>query len=298
MPTTPTAPADPRGAVVRMLIGCLFFAFMALFVGLAHRADPQLHTVVASLFRALGNFLLLFVIARGRVRELIGDARPALLARGIWGSLSLLCYFGALERLDIGPTAFLNQTSAVWVAILAPLFLGEKTRKATWFAVLGSLLGIALLGDPRHADPWGIVLGLASGLLSSFAYLSVSQAGKTNGPIAIVGWFTLTASVLTGAWTLAFDLPIPHDPRVLTLLCGAGFAATLGQLAMTRAYQLGAAAPVAAAGAAGPLFTTLLGGLVLHQLPTALGVLGMVLLSLTAVALPLADARLQTRRSR
>lgn len=277
---------EGRRAVLLMLAGCMFFAAMATLVGMAHRADPGLHTAVSSFFRALVNLVVLVVMVRGDLRILVGDARPALWLRGVAGAAALLAYFGALATLGIGEAAFLNQTSSFWVAALAPLFLHERTRPAAWIAILGSMGGLLLLIEPRAGDTMGRLLGASSGLTAAAAYLSVRKASGSNRAITIVAWFTGTATLAAGAWVLAAHLPLPHDPAVLLPLCGAGVAATGGQLLMTRAYQLGPAAPVAAAGAASPLLTALLGALVLDQVPDTRGLIGMVVLFLCAVILP------------
>lgn len=288
----PPRPPDPGGrAVGLMLLSCVFFALMALSVAEAHRADPALDTVVASLFRSGVNLLVLVLMVRGDLRELWGDGRPSLWLRGLAGAVSLLSYFAALAHLGIGEAAFLNQTSAFWVAALAPLVLGEPTRRLVWLAVLGSLGGLLLLVEPRGGDLVGRLAGVGSGLAAATAYLSVRRASASNSPATIVAWFTGTATLVCLGWILAADLPLPTSPLAVGALVGSGLFATGGQLLMTRAYQLGPAAPVAAAGAAGPLVTTLLGAVFLDQVPDARAAVGMAVLLVTAVLLPFLGGR-------
>ncbi len=294
-PAAPPAPTDlppfAARAVLWMLASCVFFAFMALTVGAANDRAPELHVATASLFRAGTNLLAVALIGRFDRRALLGDGRLALWTRGIWGSASLLTFFGALSLLDIGQSAFLNYTSAFWVAALGPLVLKERTPPLVWLAVAGSAVGVLLLSEPRAGDGLGRALGLASGLFAAFAYLSVRRAAATNGPVAIVFYFTMIATAVCAVWTFALDLPLPRDGEVIALLMASGLCATAGQLLMTRAYQLGRAAPVAAAGAFGPLLTTLLGALGLGQLPDLRQGLGMLVLLVSAVLLPLLSER-------
>lgn len=264
------------------------FAAMATCVGLAHRYDPGLSTIVASFGRAVVNLVVLVLLSIRQPRQLLGDGRWPLWARGIFGSVSLLSYFSALNLVGIGEAAFLNNTSTFWVAALAPVVLKERTRPATWLAIAGSLVGMALLAHPR-ADPdaaLGRAIGLVSGISAAVAYLTVRRASATNPPIAIVFYFTLIATGITLVAALATHAPWPTDPRTLLLLAGSGVFATFSQLAMTQAYRLAPAAPVAAAGAAGPLLTTLLGIIVLGQMPDAMGIVGMSVLFLAALVLP------------
>lgn len=291
----PVAERSSRG--VALMIACSFlFATMATFVSSAHAHDPGLSTLVTSALRSGVNLVALVILARGDRRLLLGDGRPALWMRGVFGGVSLIAYFTALAHLGVGEAAFLNQTSAVWVALFAPLVLGERTGRLVWAAVACSLVGVALLAQPRAGDldVIGRAAGLLSGITSAGAYLTVRKAGATNKPITIVFYFTLVAAMGSFTASLALGEPWPHDPVTLALLLGAGLTATVAQLIMTEAYRIGRAGPVAAAGAAGPLFSTLFGAVFLGQIPDRHAALGMGILVLSAIGMPLLAARTAT----
>lgn len=291
----PDAASDASARGVGLMVGCsVLFAAMATFVSAAHQHDPGLSTLVTSAFRSGVNLVALIVLARGDTARLFGDRRPALWGRGVLGGLSLVTYFTALAHLGVGEAAFLNQTSAVWVALLAPLFLRERTGPLVWLAVAGSLLGVALLAAPHPGEgdlTLGRGMGLASGLCAAGAYLTVRKAGATNRPITVVFYFTLIAAIGSVTGAVALGETVPRDPRTLALLVGAGLAATFAQLIMTEAYRIGRAGPVAAAGAAGPLFSTILGALVLGQIPDGRALAGMAVLVVSGIGLPLLAAR-------
>ncbi len=270
-----------------MLGASAFFALMATFVGLAHQRDPNLSTIVASAVRSSVNLLVLVAISIRAPSQLWGDRRGALWLRGVLGAASLLTYFGALSAVGIGEAAFLNNTSTLWVATLAPFFLAEKTSGRTWVAIAGSLIGLALLVQPRaDGDITGRILGLASGVCAAGAYLSVRRASATNGPTQIVFYFTLISTLVSVAILLYQRTAITMSLDVLALLTAGGICATIAQVWMTRAYQLGPAAPLAASGAAGPLFTALLGWAVLAQVPDERALVGMGILLVAAILLP------------
>lgn len=271
----------------------VLFATMATFVGLAHHQDPGLSTLVSSAVRSGVNLVALLLLARFDLPLLLGDGRRALWVRGLLGGVSLISYFTALSRVGVGEAAFLNQTSAVWVAALAPRVLGEPTGRMTWLAVLGSLVGVALLGHPRDAegDLLGRVGGLASGLFAAGAYVSIRRAGRTNGPLTIVFYFTLVASLVSVSACLLAGVGLPRDPLVWLYLAGSGLAATFAQLVMTSAYRMGKAGPVAAAGALGPPLNVLGGWLFLGQVPDGMAWIGMGVLLVSGMVLPFLAGR-------
>ncbi|MES2643024.1 MAG: DMT family transporter [Myxococcota bacterium] len=276
-----------------MLVGSALFAVMATCVGFAHRQDPGLSTFTSSAARSVVNLLALVVISWRAPLRLVGDARPALWARGLFGGFAMLTYFASIRYLSVGEAAFLNQTSAVWVALLAPWLLGQATSAAAWVAIVGSLAGVGLLAHPRPGadDTLGRALGLVSGVAAAGAYVSVNKAAATNSPATIVFWFTLMSSLASIVLMLATGARLPVDLATAGYLVGAGLAATAAQLLMTAAYRDGHVASVAAAGAASPLLTTLLGWGLLDQVPDARARFGMAVLVVCSAVLPFWGAR-------
>lgn len=278
-----------RRGLAFMLISGLNFALMALMVAVAHRLQPELSTVLISLIRALVNLILLIVFAWPTPGKLWGDGRAALWARGVFGSVALLSYFAALARISVGEAAFLNQSSAFWVAVLAPLVFHEKSNRWNYVALLGAIVGMGLLSYPRSdvaVDVTGRLLGAGSGVLAAIAYLSVRQAGETNPPSTIVFYFSIVSTAIT-ACMLPFEHGVaPASPLIWLVLVSIGVFATLGQLYMTRAYAIGPTVTVAVTAYASPLFSSLLGVLFLKQRPDAMGWLGMGLILACGIALP------------
>lgn len=271
-----------------MLGGAALFAAMAICVGMAHAREPGLSTFMSSAVRSVVNLVMLFALERGSARRLLGDARPALWVRGILGAVALLTYFAAIPHVSLGEAAFLNQTSAVWVALVSPWLLRQRVGAAAWVAVAASLLGVALLGRPQgpDSDALGRSLGLLSGLAAAGAYVSITKAAVTNAPVTIVFWFTLVGSVASLFLVVATGAQLPQDLTTGAWLLAAGVAATVAQLWMTAAYRDGHAASVAAAGAAGPLLTALAGWAFLNQIPGDQARVGMALLLLSSSVLP------------
>ncbi len=283
----------PTSGVVLMVTGSVLFTGMATCVGLAYARDPTLSTFVASALRGGVNLLAVTLLGARDLRGLVGDGRPALWMRGVFGGISLMLYFTALGHLGVGEAAFLNQTASPWVAVLAPIVVGEATPRLIWIAVAGSMVGTAFLAHPRPetGDLVGRVAGLLSGLTSAAAYLSIRKASATNGPLSVVFYFTLVATALSLTFALVGDVPWPVDPVVYLWLGASGLFATVAQLLMTEAYRTGRAAGVAAAGASGPLMNALAGWAILDQTPDTSARIGMVILLASGIALPLLAER-------
>ena len=287
-PVIETAAALPirRGGVAQMFAGSAFFAIMATFVALAHARDAHLWTIVSSGVRAVVNMFALILLARGQ--PMFGDRRPALWARGMLGAVALITYFAALNRLSVGEAAFLNQTSAIWVA--AATVDPRRALRTRRVAGGARLAGIALLAHPRpdaSANSVGRALGLLSGFAAAGAYLSIWKAGESNGPIVIVFYFTFVSTVLATVVGIATGVAAPWDLVTLLFLRGVRPRGHRGPAVHDGGLPGRAGpAPVAAAGAAGPLLTALAGWAVLKQVPDGRALIGMGILCVTGIAMP------------
>lgn len=281
MNETPSSGVIPGRAAAYMLASSLCLALMSTGVGLLHRLEPSLSTAQVGLVRSLVNLLILLGLSGGAWAPLWGDRRPSLWLRGLLGGLALLCNFAALRLVGVGEASFLFQTQAAWVALLAPWLLGERTSGRVWWALVVSMGGMLLLCLPHgRGGSWGSgeLLGVSAGFFAGCAYVTVRKAGRTNPPFAIVFYFTGVAAVVSAVLVLIEGGSWPREPLTWLLLLGVGVTASLAQLWMTRAYQLGPSAPLAALSYSSPLLATLLSMGVLGQWPTAEGWLGMMLI--------------------
>jgi drug/metabolite transporter (DMT)-like permease len=196
-----------------------------------------------------------------------GLATPHLglqLRRGLIGSLALLAFFYSLAHLPMSVAVTLNYTSPLFLALLLPVWLGERPRPAQYAAVALGFVGVVLLLRPWQAtgDLFAGLVGLFSGFMAALAYAHVRQLGRLGEPEwRTVFWFTVVG--LVGAGGLAgftgWHAPGEADIGIILAL---GLFATLGQLAMTRAYRVGDTVVVAALAYSTVVFSTLLDGLI------------------------------------
>jgi len=184
-------------------------------------------------------------------RHFLGEHTALHLRRGLVGFLALATFFYAVANLPLSVAITLNYSSPLFLALLMPWQLNERPSSAQYATVAVGFLGVALLLRPWDSAPQDLVAGLVglfSGVMAAFAYIHVRRLGRLGEPEwRTVFWFaavcTLGASLLTsldGGWH------VPAASEHVGLLLGVGLFATLGQLAMTRAYRKGDTVVVAA----------------------------------------------------
>ncbi len=288
------APSRVSGrALAYMALAATLFATMNF---LARLASTSASWQSVGALRALVGALVAIAVARVRGVRLEVVDRRAMLWRSLVGTGAMIATFYALSSrsMSLGDTATLLYLAPVFLAVLAPIFLRERTGAGVAVAILLSLGGVLLVVKPaflfgsRASGPELVAVGtggpsaratalaaLAAAFLSSIAMILLRRISRRESAEAIALHFSAFAAVTLGALS-AFDLRLP-TLRDAGLVLAAGACAGVAQIAMTRAYALEGAARVGAIGYLSVVVSALLGAARLHDRPDALAIGGMAL---------------------
>ncbi|WP_044870104.1 DMT family transporter [Pseudomonas sp. LFM046] len=243
-----------------MIVAAMLFALMGIFV----KQGAQSFTPIELVFwRTLFGVLMLGIPVCLHSQRFLTPHLKVHLVRGCTGYMALLLIFYAMVHLPLATAITLNYTSPMFLALLSVLWLKERFSGRMAAALALGFVGVALLLRPAMGgDLWfyGLV-GLASGAMSGVAYLHVRELGQLGEPEwRVVFYFALLSTVLGAALVTCTGW------HALTLhnigpLVGIGLTATLGQLAMTRAYKVGRKLVAANLSYLTVVFSSLLGAL-------------------------------------
>lgn len=265
-----------------MLVASLLFAVMGVCVKLAAGTFSPAELVF---YRGFVALLLLGGYVYAHHLPLSTPHWQAHLRRGLSGFISLVLYFYAISVLPLATAVTLNYTSPLFLALILVMWSGERVRWQLFFALTLGLAGVVLLLRPSFAAAqWlGGVAGLASGVSASLAYYNVRQLGRLGEPEwRTVFYFSLMSAV--GGLPWAASTPIHAvDGYGGALLLGVGVFGALAQLAMTRAYNRGKTLVSATLAYSTPIFSSLFGALIWHEIPLWTSWLAILLIIISGV---------------
>jgi drug/metabolite transporter (DMT)-like permease len=143
----------------------------------------------------------------------IGLAMPGVLRKISWRTLpGALAYAGtvilfvvATKLTSAANAIFLQYTAPIYIAIISPWILGERTKPLDWLLILAALCGVALffVDQLSFEGISGVIAALGSGM--SFAWLTVLMRRQRNeSPEAIV----LLGNMVTVLFALPWMFPI------------------------------------------------------------------------------------------
>lgn len=162
--------------------------------------------------------------------------RPALVIRGLVGSLGLICYYWTIPRLGAGVATLVSNTYVVFGAVFAACFLVREQltlHRFVWLLV--SLSGVGLLTDARTGFDPAFGVALLGAVAAGFVIVIIRYLHRTEATPTIFAAQCVYAMIAVAPWA------VPGLFRLTTVQLGwgilASFMATFGQLAMTHSFR-------------------------------------------------------------
>lgn len=226
-------PSAVEGATWMMLSAATWSVMVAIARGL--KDDVHLFEVV--FFRSL--FGLLFLVPLFWSKNFTGLRTNRFgmhMVRGLSGVASLYLMFGALIFIPMGDVAAITFTRPLLASVCAIIFLGEASRGHRWTAVIFGLIGAYIIVRPGVSPiSWGQILALVCVIAMVINSMAIKSLTRTDAADTIVMWQMLVfTTVSLGPALYVWVTPTWEQLGLLLLM---GFAGTLTQRAMTRAYR-------------------------------------------------------------
>lgn len=223
-----------RGAYCAIL-AALMFASMGAAVRYASAYLPNEMTVF--LRNSLGFLFLMPWLYRKGFSNLKTRRLSAHVFRSISGLTAMYCFFYAIAHLHLAEAVLLNYSSPIFIAIIALMWLGERSSPKLIFAIAIGFIGLCFILKPGinmfQGAAW---IGLLSAVFAALAMVTIRNLSSTEPTYRIVFYFSLTSTLISAVPMLwAWQAP---GLEILMVMAFAGFAATCGQLLLTYSYSL------------------------------------------------------------
>jgi drug/metabolite transporter (DMT)-like permease len=270
---------DLKKAILFMLLSTLAFAVMN---GVVKYLDG-FNAYEKVFFRSLGTLIFTMPYLIYKKIPLLGNKRMLLIARGVIGAISLILFFLSLKYLPVGTAVTLRYLSPVFAAIFAVIWLKETIKPWQWSFFLMALVGVFVLqGFDGTTSLIGLFFVLTSALCMGLVFVVISKIGKQDHPMVIINYFMIIGTVLGGLLALNdWKTPVGNE---WFLLLGLGVVGFIGQLFMTKSFQIASTNQVAPLKYLEVIFTVIIGVVWFLEIYTIWSVVG-ILLVITGLVL-------------
>ena len=243
-----TAPVQQnvRTALLLALAGFAILSFGDALVKTMAGQWPG--TAVAALRYTSGALGLALLVALTEGRRAFRIPRPWLqFWRGAGVSVATICFFLGVMAIPLADATAIQFTSPIITAMLAPLFLNERTTRVVWLAMALAFAGVLVVLRPNVLALGGAALyplGAAAGM--ACLMICNRKAAGAASPVAMQFYAALMAAPMLIAATLLlaatglpqFQVGVPPAGVVIKSLivaCTATFAHMLIYMAAVRA---------------------------------------------------------------
>jgi len=250
-------------------------AFMLLSVALFSTMDGMIKwlgadypTLQIVFFRSLFAFVPLgFFLARsGSLAALKTHSLLGHLLRAMVGLSAMSIFFYAYSQMPLANVVAIGFAAPLFVTALSVPLLGERVGPRRWSAVAVGFLGVLVMVRPDRDVFEGVAwLALAGTVFYALAMIFVRRLSRTETSMAIVFYFTLACTLVSGA-ALPFVWTTP-DTLGWALLIAVGLLGGLAQLTMTTAFRLAEASVVAPFDYSAMVWTAMIGYLFWQEVP-------------------------------
>ncbi len=239
-----------------MLLAGLAFAAMNVLIKLIPNI-PALEIVV---FRSLISFIISYWAIRKAKIPVLGNNKPILILRGVFGSIGLISFFYTLQNMPLAAASVIHYTSPIFTGIFAMVLLKEKMNLRQYLFFIISIIGVLIVyGFDLRVNFFGLSIGLLAAMSSAAAYNCIRKLQLTENPNVIILYFPIVAFPVSTLLLLIFDSwvwPSGWDWLFLLLI---GLLTQMAQYGLTIAYQNEKATKIAPISYVGIVYALLFG---------------------------------------
>lgn len=205
-----TIPLGPMRAAIWMVGAIISFSVMAVA---GREAGQAIETAQLLFWRSvIGAAIVLVAIALSRDGfAQIRTGRLGLhLVRNICHFFGQYCWYTAVLLIPLAQLFAFEFTAPLWVALMAPLLLGERLSRMTPWAIGLSFLGVLLVTGICSKGLGSFSIGQFWGLIAAFGFagsmLSTKKLITTDTSLGILFYLTLMQAPM--GLLVAGDLPV------------------------------------------------------------------------------------------
>jgi len=225
-----------RLGALYLLLGEFLLAIMGAII--KHLSDDLSTDQIVFFRNVAGLVVIMPLVLKTGVYQLKTTVWHWHLMRGLVGVSGMYCYFWALGHLPLTEAFLVKLSSPLFMPFLALWWLREPAGRYSWLALLIGFCGVVVILRPggEHTFTIAAIIGVIGAVLAALAKVTIRRMSETESSQRIVFYFALISALVSAPGALINWQPIP--PVLWLWIAILGVVATVGQLALTKAYRI------------------------------------------------------------
>ena len=233
-----TQQSQPLKAALWMIGAMVSFSVMAVA---GRELAPDLNTFQIMFFRSLIGLVIVLVVAgaAGTLTQIKTDRLGLHLLRNAAHFSGQNLWFLAVAYIPFSQLFALEFSTPIWVAMLAPIFLGETLTRRRLLTVVLGFVGVLIVARPdlSQLDP-AIIAAIACAVCFAGSLMATKKLTADQSITCILFWLTVmqlgmgvVATMITGG------LVMPHGVDIVWVLA-VGCGGLMAHFCITRGLAL------------------------------------------------------------
>ena len=219
------------------------------------------------------------IIIPGMIKKVkvspFGNNKPILWFSGFVTAISSLAIFYAFTAMSLTDATTIRNLSPFFTFFLAGIFLKEKVSlRQLPFFIFAFLGGLLVIKPGFRIEIFPALIALLSAIFMAFSHTALRHLRLTDHYLVIINYriyINSTVNLIILLLQKTFKMPSPSDLLILTLL---GAVTLVGQITVTKAYQLAQASLVSLYTYSQIIFVSVFGLLFFKEIPDIFSIIG------------------------
>jgi len=237
--------SQPLKAAGYMLGALLSFSLMAIA---GRELSSSLDTFEIMLYRSLIGIIIVLTVATatGNLKQISTDRFGLQLLRNILHFTGQNLWFFALISIPFSQLFAFEFSSPLWVAILAPLFLGEKMTRTRIGAFVLGFIGILIVARPQSSAISPATIAAALCAVAFAGTVITTKILSRSVPVTSIMFWLVSMQAVFGLITAGYDgdIATPTGTGILWVIL-VGICGLSAHFCFTTALKLAPATIVA-----------------------------------------------------
>ena len=251
--------------VIFTLVSALCMAMMS--VAAKHLAtDISDDTILVSRFLVSLIIVMPFLLRRPQQLKCPRQHWALLITRSTTGLFSIALCFYCMRFMPVANAVLLMSSAPIFVPLLVWIMTGIKTHGPVWIGIAVSVVGVAIVLHPTHGTfNWFSIIGLLSGFFAAIAMVILRRLSKEVSANALLFYYYVVGlAILVVFLPHGWRNPQPADWWWMMAVGVFGMGYQWFLVTALKFTQIRIVAPLTLTGV---VFSGMLSGIILHQVP-------------------------------
>ncbi len=207
----------------QLVTACILYGLIGIFIKLI--GDMPLGSII--FYRLLFGLaaITLYLAVSGKFCEMrLKEKKSHLLMLGLFEAAAVLAYFYSVRYTTVSMAVLLLYTAPIYVTLLSPFILKEKSTSHGFLALVLSIAGVVMVVQPQNLQTGntilGIALGLASGLLYALVIMTSRNLKDNYTGTAQATWSIIVSIIVFSPFSFAISADTLKNDLHLLILFG------------------------------------------------------------------------------